>query len=283
MAQNSSIEWTDHTFNPWWGCSKVSPACDHCYAELWAKRMGHSVWGRTAERRFFSEHHWREPLVWNEEAQADGKRRRVFCASMADVFERRSELNAERLRLWELIGETPWLDWLLLTKRPQNIQDMVPWSRKWPANVWLGTTVESQVFAEKRLPFLLRHPAAIRFLSCEPLLGPLELSKWFDKPGFYPIDWVIAGGESGPSCRPMHPDWATKILHQCKEATVPFHFKQWGHWVPAEIVAEGTTARLIQLHNERPVKMARLPKKEAGRLLEGTTWNGLPRLALINA
>lgn len=283
MAQNSSIEWTDHTFNPWWGCSKVSPACDHCYAELWAKRMGHSVWGRSADRRFFSDHHWREPLIWNEEAQTEGKRRRVFCASMADVFERRSELNAERTRLWQLVKDTPWLDWLLLTKRPQNIQDMVPWSRKWPANVWLGTTVESQVFAEKRLPFLLKHPAAIRFLSCEPLLGPLELSTWFDKRGFYPIDWVIAGGESGPNCRPMHPDWATKILHQCKQATVPFHFKQWGHWVPAEIVAEGTTARLIQLQNERPVKMARLPKKEAGRVLEGATWNGLPRLALINA
>ena len=283
MAQNSSIEWTDHTFNPWWGCSKVSPACDHCYAELWAKRMGHAVWGRDANRRFFSDAHWREPLAWNGEAQSERKRRRVFCASMADVFERRSELNAERMRLWQLIKETPWLDWLLLTKRPQNIGDMVPWSRKWPNNVWLGTTVESQLFAEKRLPFLLKHPAAIRFLSCEPLLGPLELRTWFNKKGYYPIDWVITGGESGPSCRPMHPDWAKKILSQCKQAKIPFHFKQWGHWVPAEIVAEGTTARLIQLDNERPVKMARLPKKEAGRVLEGTTWNGLPRLALINA
>lgn len=283
MAQNSSIEWTDHTFNPWWGCAKVSPACDHCYAELWAKRMGHAVWGREADRRFFSDAHWREPLAWNEEAQSERKRRRVFCASMADVFERRSELNAERMRLWQLIEGTPWLDWLLLTKRPQNIGDMVPWSRKWPANVWLGTTIESQFFAEKRLPFLLKHPSAIRFLSCEPLLGSLELSTWFNKNGFYPIDWVIAGGESGPSCRPMHPDWATKILFQCREKNIPFHFKQWGHWVPAEIVAEGTPARLIELHNERPVKMARLPKKEAGRVLEGTTWNGLPRLALINA
>jgi protein gp37 len=202
---------------------------------------------------------------------------------MADIFERRSELGSKRVRLWELINETTWLDWLLLTKRPQNIQDMVPWSRNWPSNVWLGTTVESQAFADKRLPFLLRHPATIRFLSCEPLLGPLDLSAWFGRREFHPIDWVIAGGESGPNCRPMHPDWASRLLSQCRKAKVPFHFKQWGHWVPAEIVAQGKPSRLIKLENERPVRMARLPKKEAGRILEGTTWNGLPRLGLVNA
>ncbi len=163
MAQNSSIEWTDHTFNPWWGCAKVSPACDNCYAELWAKRMGHQVWGAAAERRFFSDAHWTEPLAWNEEAVATGQRKRVFCASMADVFERRAELHSQRDRLWELIQSTPSLDWLLLTKRPQNVRGMVPWGKKWPANVWLGTTVENQTYAEKRLPFLLQHPAAVRF------------------------------------------------------------------------------------------------------------------------
>jgi len=111
----------------------------------------------------------------------------------------------------------------------------------------------------------------------------LDLSVWFTKRGFYSIDWVIAGGESGPKCRPMHPDWASRILDQCRKARVPFHFKQWGHWVPAEIVAEGSMARLIEIDNERPVKMARLPKKEAGRILEGTTWNGLPQLSLVDA
>src|SRR4051812_42185869 len=127
MAKNSHIEWTHHTFNPWWGCTKVSPACNNCYAELWAKRMGHKIWGGTAPRRFFTDAHWKGPLVWNEEAQAKGERERVFCASMADVFERRAELNPYRERLWALIAETPWLDWLLLTKRPQNIGGMVPW------------------------------------------------------------------------------------------------------------------------------------------------------------
>jgi protein gp37 len=277
MAQNSSIEWTDHTFNPWWGCSKVSPACDNCYAELWAKRMGHQVWGSAADRRFFSDAHWNEPLAWNEDARAARQRKRVFCASMADVFERRSELNPQRTRLWRLIEQTPWLDWLLLTKRPQNISQMAPWGDDWPANVWLGTTVESQLFAEKRLPFLLQNDAPVRFLSCEPLLGQLDLSGWFHKKGFYSIDWVIAGGESGPRSRPMHPDWAGKLLHQCQKAKVPFHFKQWGHWAPINATAQNVPAQILSLAEERPVKMIPLGKKAAGRLLEGTTWNGLPQ------
>src|SRR4051812_10352226 len=117
MAKNSHIEWTHHTFNPWWGCTKVSPACDNCYAELWAKRVGHQLWGRKASRRFFSDSHWREPVLWNEIACREKVRQRVFCASMADVFERRSEMNDHRHRLWDLILETQWLDWLLLTKR----------------------------------------------------------------------------------------------------------------------------------------------------------------------
>ena len=171
MAKNSHIEWTHHTFNPWWGCAKVSPACQNCYADLWARRMGHDLWGKSASRRFFTDAHWKELLDWNEEAQAERTRHRVFCASMADVFERRAELNPQRQRLWKLIEATPWLDWLLLTKRPQNIGDMVPWSKKWPDNVWLGTTVESQQYAEERLPSLLKHKSVVRFLSCEPLLA----------------------------------------------------------------------------------------------------------------
>ena len=234
MAKNSQIEWTHHTFNPWWGCNKVSPGCDNCYAEQWAKRMGQKVWGVDTPRRFFSDKHWKEPLTWNEEAAQNGDRKRVFCASMADVFERRSELNAQRQRLWDLIRETPWLDWLLLTKRPQNIGSMVPWTEKWPDNVWLGTTVENQVWAEKRLPLLLKHPSRVRFLSCEPLLGPIDLTPWIKKKGLNPIDWVIAGGESGHHARPMHPEWPKTLLRQCKGAGISFHFKQWGHWAPAE-------------------------------------------------
>lgn len=280
MAKNSHIEWTHHTFNPWWGCKKVSPACDNCYAELWAKRMGHQLWGSDAPRRFFSDAHWREPLSWNDDAQQCGRRERVFCASMSDVFEKRKDLNDQRHRLWRLIQETPNLDWLLLTKRPQNIQRLVPWRSNWPRNVWVGTSVENQKIAEKRLPFLLSIPSAVRFLSCEPLLGPLNLRAWFQRSSFYPIDWVIAGGESGPAARPMHPDWAVDLLNQCQAFDVPFHFKQWGQWAP---VNEVPTAKMIEMDNERPVRMLRMTKNLAGRTLEGTTWDGLPHVVLTHA
>jgi protein gp37 len=202
---------------------------------------------------------------------------------MADVFERRADLNAERARLWQLIEATPNLDWLLLTKRPQNVGRLVPWQNDWPANVWLGTSVENQTLAEKRLPFLLKHPAAVRFLSCEPLLGSLNLRSWFKQKGLYPIDWIIAGGESGGNSRPMHPDWVSTLLHQCRAVDVPFHFKQWGHWVPAELTNEIATPRTLEINRERPVQMVRLSKKLAGRMLEGTTWDGVPHTTLTNA
>ena len=245
--------------------------------------MGHDLWGHHSVRRFFGKAHWREPIVWNKEAQASGRRARVFCASMADVFERRSDLNAERAKLWTLIEDTPNLDWLLLTKRPQNIARIAPWRSEWPANVWVGTTVENQTLAEKRLPFLLRVPAAVRFLSCEPLLGPLVLREWFRRDSFYPIDWIIAGGESGPGCRPMHPDWVRSLLIQCQSFNVPFHFKQWGQWVPAELVEEAINVKLMEFTNERSIEMVRLSKKLAGRTLEGTTWDGVPLTTLVHA
>jgi protein gp37 len=147
----------------------------------------------------------------------------------------------------------------------------------------LGTSVENQTLAEKRLPFLLRNPAAVRFLSCEPLLGPLNLHTWFAKKGLHPIDWIIAGGESGGNSRPMHPDWVIGLLNQCEAFNVPFHFKQWGHWVPAELTNETARPKLLELSNERPVEMVRLSKKLAGRVLEGTTWDGLPHPHLIHA
>ena len=239
--------------------------------------MGQDLWGARAARRFFSDAHWREPLRWNEEAAASGKRERVFCASMADVFEWRADLNPQRKRLWQLIGDTPNLDWLLLTKRPQHILRMVPWKDEWPRNVWIGTTIENQKLADLRLPHLLSVPARVRFLSCEPLLGPLDLTKWFKSRGHHPIDWVIAGGESGAHSRPMHPDWALRLLHQCQKIGVPFHFKQWGHWAPAELIDTPTTTIALSLENERVVKMVPAGKGRSGRVLLGTTWDGLPR------
>jgi protein gp37 len=276
MGRNSAIEWTHHTFNPWWGCKKVSPACKNCYAEAWAKRTGQKVWGAGANRRFFGEAHWREPLKWNDEQGSNGTRKRVFCASMADVFERRALLNPVRSQLWNLIERTPNLDWLLLTKRPHNILYMTPWETAWPENVWVGTSVENQTLAETRLPHLLAVPASVRFLSCEPLLGPLDLRSWFDRRGYNPIDWVIAGGESGGHSRPMHHDWAASLLGQCQEAQVPFHFKQWGHWAPSELLRGKGSPTLLNLRNERPVQMVPAGKKLAGRVLQGSTWDSFP-------
>lgn len=279
MAKNSAIEWTHHTFNPWWGCKKVSPACKNCYAEAWAKRTGQRIWGADSDRRFFGEAHWKEPLRWNNEAATNGARARVFCASMADVFERKAILNSVRRQLWDLIEQTPHLDWLLLTKRPHNITRMTPWGSHWPQNVWVGTSVENQTLAEIRLPHLLAVPASVRFLSCEPLLGPLDLSPWFSRSGFNPIDWVIVGGESGGKSRPMHPDWAVALLQQCQQANTPFHFKQWGHWVPSDLIEKSRTDSWVTLTNERPVQMVAAGKKLAGRVLQGATWNSLPVLS----
>ncbi len=280
MGKNSQIEWTHHTFNPWWGCVKVSPACDNCYAEAWAKRVGEDVWGKDSDRRFFTDAHWREPLKWHAEAVAADERTRVFCASMADVFEDRRDLDEHRTRLWNLIAETPMLDWLLLTKRPQAVKRLSPWGDNWPENVWLGTTVENQKFADLRIPHLLNNPAKVRFLSCEPLLGEVDLGAWLSKGKKSPINWVIAGGESGAKSRPMHPDWARKLRDTCDRHGIAFHFKQWGHWVPAEMVREQEKrAQIFELPDSKPVTMLPMGKKDAGRVLDGAVHDGVPSIA----
>ena len=272
MGKNSRIEWTDHTFNPWWGCTKVSEACKHCYAEAWSKRVGQKVWGPKAARRFFSDKHWLEPANWNAAARAEGCRRRVFCASMADVFEDRRELDPWRSRLWDVIEATPQLDWLLLTKRPELVATLARWRVEWPPNIWLGTTVEDQVSADSRLPHLSAIPAAVRFISAEPLLGALDLRAHLGST----IGWVITGGESGPKARPSSPSWFRELLGQCKSAGVPFHFKQWGDWAPSQRLrrsaAEATSSREV----DDGSMMLRVGKKAAGRLLDGRMWDGLP-------
>lgn len=252
MAKNSAIEWTHHTFNPWWGCTKVSAACDHCYAETWARRTGHDVWGPRAPRRFPSERYWREPFAWNEAARKIGVKARVFCASMSDVFEWRSDLTPHRQRLWELIEATESLDWLLLTKRPHLVSRLAPWGSNWPENVWVGTTVESKREARKRIKPLLEIGSRIRFLSCEPLLEEVDLTPWLNKGR---IDWVIAGGESGGNARKIKKDWVVSLRDQCEEAGVAFHFKQWGNW--------GEDGR-------------RRSKKENGRSIDGKTHDEFP-------
>ncbi len=277
MGKHSHIEWTHHTFNPWWGCAKVSPACQNCYAEAWAKRVGSQVWGKDAERRFFGDNHWREPEKWNADAVARGRRERVFCASMADVFEAKKGLYDQREKLWKLIERTPALDWLLLTKRPHNIARMVPWGEAWPSNVWIGTTVENQHWAEKRLPHLLALPAAVRFLSCEPLLGSIDLSQWVEDVKLHPIDWVIAGGESGAKSRPMLPEWARSLRDFCTTNSIAFHFKQWGHWIPEDQI----NVRGAKKPKQTEPKLLAVGKKESGRVLDGKTHDGLPKFVSV--
>lgn len=244
MAENSGIEWTHHTFNPWWGCTKVSPGCDHCYAERDAARFAPTMklWGEDGSRRTFGEKHWRQPLLWNERAQRAGVRQRVFCASMADVFDKDAP-GDERARLWRLIKATPHLDWLILTKRIGNAARMLP--ADWPQtdgvplagyypNVWLGISVVNQEEADRDIPKLLKIPAAVRFLSCEPLLGPMSIYPYLytpdaqniAKPGTSHLHWVIVGGESGHKARPMDEEDAWRIRKQCAHAKVAFFFKQ---------------------------------------------------------
>lgn len=279
MGKNSSIEWTHHTFNPWWGCDRVSPACKHCYAEAWSRRVGKDLWGKDAPRRLMSDAYWRQPLAWNRAAAESKSRARVFCASMADVFEDRSDLDTTRAKLWQLVADTPYLDWLLLTKRPEHVLKAVPWQTgEWPANVWIGTTIETQRWASRRLPYLSRIPSAVRFVSCEPLLSAIDLRPWLrESDGVFSIDWVIAGGESGARARAMNPLWARDLRDQCEDANVPFHFKQWGNWRPADGHINGYRVKHMKSADvSAPIAMVHVGKKAGGRLLDGREWDGVP-------
>ena len=316
MAENTQIEWCDATFNPWIGCTKVSPGCDHCYAEVSTpSRVQKISWGPGAPRRRTSVANWRKPLAWNA-AHAKffaehGRRQRVFCASLADVFD--NEVSAQwRMDLMRLIEKTPNLDWLLLTKRIGNAADMLEtavrginhgrwgWTDNVFPNVWIGATIVNQEEADRDIPKLLSTPAAVRFLSMEPLLGPVHLDQFHpsrapaDPTLLDGIDWIIVGGESGPKARPMHPDWPRSLRDQCAAANVPFLFKQHGEWVSLSERAFGTShARHVILlrpdgsevdpqspegrdENTDVTTMANVGKKAAGRLLDGVQHDGYP-------
>ena len=272
MGTDTSIGWTDHTYNPWWGCARVSPGCQHCYAETFAKRTGHDVWGKGSGRRFFGDKHWDEPRRWDRAAAVAGVPALVFCASMADMFEDHPALPPHRARLFELIQETPHLRWQLLTKRPENVPAMAPlhWRTDWPAHVWMGTTVEDQQRGEERVPRLIEIPAPVRFVSAEPLLGAVDLDPWlylsapstagpfsdatgrrrrtdgagrnlggggvggqaYTRVPSADIDWLIIGGESGANHRPLNLDHARLLRDQALEAKVPLFFKQVGGRTP---------------------------------------------------
>ncbi|WP_322038215.1 phage Gp37/Gp68 family protein [Burkholderia cenocepacia] len=315
MSENSKIEWTDSTFNPWEGCQKVSPGCDHCYAEARNARFGGGTavnWGPGAPRRRTSTANWRKPLQWNRDGTfyaIHGRRRRVFCASLADVFDNGVD-PAWRADLFRLIAETANLDWLLLTKRIGNVTTMLRHIgvERLPDNVWLGATIVNQAEADRDIPKLLAVPARVRFLSMEPLLGPVDLTSipWgglrvsalqgWSSPE-HGLHWVIVGGESGHGARPMHPDWTRSLRDQCAAAGVPFLFKQHGEWAPgsgdfgagrvetAAIALDGRVAAGGYRVDDYPrgatssdgwSMVHRAGKRIAGRLLDGRTHDEFP-------
>lgn len=355
MGNESKIEWTDSTFNPWIGCTKVGPGCDHCYAEaMMDTRMGRAKWGHGQQRKRTSAAYWRQPIQWNARSfwqcgecgwrgeQLDWSecpscnahsglapaRRRVFCASLADVFD--NEVPASwRCDLFDLIRFTPHLDWLLLTKRVGNVRAhlaaaldvakdlgsndsrylaLARWLNEWlggrpPKNAWLGATVVNQAEADRDIPKLLSTPAAVRFLSVEPMLGPvrlddvemspgafqnsLSLEEWADSPDAPEvlssvgrgalIDWIICGGESGKDARPMHPDWARSLRDQCFVGGVPFLFKQWGEWAPMA-TTDGIQVLPFDDYQMRPpyFGFAKRGKQLSGRTLDGRTHDEFP-------
>jgi protein gp37 len=314
MGENTKIEWASHTFNPWMGCTKVSPACDHCYAEVSTAvrsteaRTGKKLWAGARHRTA----NWTGPVRWDREAAAAGKRARVFCASLADVFDNVVP-PAWRVDLFRLIAETPNLDWLLLTKRIGNawpmmlqVSEACMGGQEPLPNVWLGATVVNQAEADRDIPKLLATPARIRFLSIEPMLGPMDLRPYL-KPlcdagsipapgggrtcprcnghrmrgGCLQVDWVIVGGESGPHARPMHPAWVRSIRDQCAAAGVPFHFKQWGEWAPHDQVSHDGRAEYARKNRGifkdiGSISVTKYGKKLAGRMLDGVTHDGAP-------
>lgn len=331
MAENSKIEWCDHTASPWHGCSKVSAGCDNCYAAAMSGRnpgvLG--VWGddgvRVKSKSFVS-----NLRLWNKQAAKDGRNVKVF-PSLCDPFEDRPELIPWREEMFQVVDECPNVILLLLTKRPENIRKMWP-SIGWPEsgvpgtlgrhlrleNVWLLTSVENQEQADKRIYELLkcRDLSPVLGLSCEPLLGPVDLTvgvkdyinglNVYSKPTLPKnyldeLDWIIVGGESGPNARPIHPDWARSLRDQCRTASVPFFFKQWGEWAPAAreygivghvmpdtgetsdgtkacwIGWDGTTKFPSANDLDEPVMaIAKVGKKRAGRILDGREWNEVP-------
>lgn len=343
MSANSKIEWTDHTFNPWIGCTKVSPGCANCYAESEDKRRGWTPegWGKGKPRQRTSEAYWKQPLKWNRIAawpspdiiqascpvEIPGPRPRVFCASLADWLD--DEVPIEWLAdLLALIHATPNLDWQLLTKRPENFvsrvlevitfvgsnfrkddSEITIFAHDWltgkaPANVWVGASVEDQKRADERIPQLLKIPAEVRFLSCEPLLGPVNIDLvWHNCPNCgaqkratqrtciasdcmashnVGVDWVIAGGESGHGARPMHPEWARGLRDQCVAAGVPFFFKQWGEYGPAPDLRLDRRTEVVDGGMAGLAHMRCVGKRAAGRLLDGREWSEFPQSQVAN-
>lgn len=301
--KNSGIGWTTHTFNPWRGCAKVSAGCANCYAEHLSARNPAVLgeWGEKAARVIAADSYWKQPIKWNEEAEDAGRMDRVFCASLGDVFEDRKDLRAPRALLFDIIRNTPNLMWLLLTKRPENIMKIMSDRADVFAlpNVTFGVSAENQEAWDRRVPILLDIPAQKRFVSIEPLLGPMRIdargaglhcnscitrkTHWCVDPV---IDWIIVGGESGPGARPMHAAWVRSLRDQCEDAGVPFFFKQWGEYIPAnqeewnralieKYAGPNTSETVIHIFNDGSIAY-RAGKNQTGNLLDGRLHEEIP-------
>lgn len=297
MGKDTKIEWADSTFNPWTGCTKIKhkkgSACDFCYAAAWAKRAGRpELWVDPPQRTSVS--NWRQPLKWNREAERQNKIQSVFCASLADVFDHRAN-KKWRAELFDLMKETPYLVWLLLTKRPHLMESMIDDARGLPSNAAIGTTVEDQERADLRIPQLTQAAARFNplftFVSFEPLMGMIDLSK-------HSIGWAIVGGESGGNARPTHKDWVQYIWEQCDHRSIPFLFKQWGEWGPGECVLHPQTkteqvatydkgrwfySSITKkqgegMHVDDQPDVWRFGKNRTGRKLDGVEHNGFPAI-----
>lgn len=295
MGETTNIEWADRTWSPWIGCTKVSPACDGCYAEhLMDTRMGRVTWGPHGERSRTSADYWRKPLAWNRQAAKAGRRTTVF-PSLCDPFDNQAD-PAVRREWFDLILATPHLIWLLLSKRPQNAVAMSEAAGGLPSNAALGTTCEDQERANRNVRHLLDAARDLRpaftFVSAEPLLGPIDFTRIVYGPAgdftvirdaladtdIERIDWVITGGETDQGAhraRPTHPDWYRAIRDACAKAGVPYLHKQNGEWADDDAFASETVEDfdVRGLHEEGAI---RIGKKAAGRLLDGVEHNGMP-------
>jgi protein gp37 len=315
MAENSAISWTTHTWNPWIGCSKVSPACDGCYAEAIMDKRYHRVqWGAPGQgagtRSRTSKSTWDAPLKWQRQAVKDGTRPFVFCASLADIFD--NQVPAEwRREAFEVMRKTPNLVYLLLTKRPQNIVKLSDAAGGLPRNAALGTTVEDQKRADINVPHLLAAKwdakPLFAFVSCEPLIGPIDLTRvrarspmghhrinaldgnaprggaWWGgnvgvpEPPRVSIDWVITGGETdqgGHKARPTHPDWFRSLRDQCTSHGKAFHHKQNGEWVSvSEVAGPGAHFKF-----DDGATVRRVGKNPSGRTIDGVTHDAFPQI-----
>jgi protein gp37 len=296
MGEVTKIEWVDHSWSPWIGCTKLTAACDNCYAADMAKRRGWAIFETGAPRHRTSASYWKQPIKWNAKAEAAGKRESVF-PSLCDPFD--AEVSDDWRAEWMgIVEKTPHLLWLPLTKRPKVARQWFD-GRKVPDNLWPGTTAEDQKMLDLRGPDILAIKAKVHFLSYEPALGGIDayhgavdprlggvkakqslLGHWWEPgapryhPGHWGFTWVIAGGESGPKARPSHPEWFRSIRDQCIAADVPFFFKQWGEWrgfAPTEEKPQG------KWHDWNAGHVSvRVGKKNAGAVLDGREWREMP-------